>query len=147
MANTHKNALIAEMLGDLGKLKDGIDALPLVMKEAIDPAVATLQAKSAALDRAATSYQGVMNQNIKNINEAITMNAETFLVKVIKAQETELSKIVRSAVSNSVERQVEDAIRRSRLEANEWLLYWLIAATMFSFGVSAFFVYLFLHNR
>lgn len=106
--STVRDALVAEMLGDIGKLHDAVESLKDVLPRETEAAEKRITSLIGHLRKAGDAYQGQMETYAESKLSSILgqMDRDANLAKV------QMSRAVEAAISD-VERTVSTAVRNS----------------------------------
>ncbi|MFN5350626.1 MAG: hypothetical protein ACK5A0_14010 [Polaromonas sp.] len=123
--STVRDALVAEMLGDIGKLHDAVESLKEVLPRETEATANRITGLIGHLRKAGDAYQGQMeayaNSKLRSIQEQMEKDAATARARMVQAVEATLSEVertVNSTVRASMIAPVEEVVRT--LQQSVW---------------------------
>jgi len=132
LESTAKDALIAEMLGDVGKLHDKVDSLKEVLPPQVDDAVNQLLRTIGALEKCGDGFRdGVtvfveqakkdLSDHYDRMEAAASVKAEQNANEIIRALLSRVETQVKETVRKEVSWPVEKSLKDLELRSNVWL--------------------------
>lgn len=123
--STVRDALVAEMLGDIGKLHDAVESLKEVLPRETEAAEKRITGLIGLLRKAGDAYQGQMetyaNSKLRTIQGQMEKDADVARARMVQAVEAALSEVERavsSTVRTSMTAPVQEVVRT--LQQSVW---------------------------
>jgi hypothetical protein len=123
--STVRDALVAEMLGDIGKLHDAVESLKEVLPRETEAAEKRITGLIGLLRKAGDAYQGQMetyaDSKLRVIQGQMDKDANTARVRMDRAVEATLSEVertVNSTVRTLMSTPVQEVVRA--LQQSVW---------------------------